>query len=41
MLALVIAGSVFGFLGLLLAVPVTCILSVLSRELYAELYETS
>jgi predicted PurR-regulated permease PerM len=39
MLALVIGGSVFGFAGMILAVPVTCILKVLSRELYHELYD--
>jgi len=39
MLALVVGGSVFGFLGMILAVPVTCILKVLTRELYHELYD--
>jgi predicted PurR-regulated permease PerM len=39
MFAFVIGGSVFGFLGMLLAIPVTCILRVLSRELYEELYD--
>ena len=38
-LALIIGGSLFGFLGMLLSVPATCILKVLSAELYAELYE--
>jgi len=41
MLALVIGGSVFGFLGMLLAIPTTCILMILSRELYHELYDIS
>lgn len=40
MLSLVIGGSVFGFVGMLLAIPATCILKVLSRELYHELYDT-
>ncbi|HOY67677.1 MAG TPA: AI-2E family transporter [Candidatus Ozemobacteraceae bacterium] len=40
MLALVIGGSVFGFLGMLLAIPATCVVMVLSRELYHELYDT-
>ncbi len=39
MLALVIGGSVFGFIGMLLAIPATCILKVLSNELYHELYD--
>lgn len=39
MLALIIGGRVFGFLGMLVAVPVTCILKVVSRELYHELYD--
>ncbi|HNW34561.1 MAG TPA: AI-2E family transporter [Candidatus Ozemobacteraceae bacterium] len=40
MLAVVIGGSVFGLIGMFLAIPVTCILKVLSRELYHELYDT-
>lgn len=39
MLALILGGSLFGFLGMILAVPVTCILKVLTRELYHELYD--
>ena len=39
-LALIIGGSLFGVLGMLLSVPATCILKVLSAELYAELYES-
>ncbi|MBF0544914.1 MAG: AI-2E family transporter [Candidatus Riflebacteria bacterium] len=38
-LALIIGGSMFGILGMFLSVPVTCILKVLSRELYHELYD--
>lgn len=39
MLALIIGGSLFGALGMILAVPTTCILKVISRELYHELYD--
>lgn len=39
-LALIIGGSLFGILGMLLSVPITCILKVLSAELYTELYDT-
>ena len=39
MFALVVGGSVFGFPGMLLAVPATCVLKVLARELYHELYD--
>lgn len=40
-LALIIGGSLFGLLGMLLSVPVTCVLKVLSRELYHELYDAT
>ena len=39
MLALTIAGSVAGIVGMLLAVPVTIIIKVLGIELYHELYD--
>lgn len=39
MLALLIGGSIFGIIGMILAVPTTCILRVISRELYFELYD--
>ncbi len=39
MLALIIGGSIYGLFGMLVAVPMTCILKVLSRELYHELYD--
>ncbi|NLI77110.1 MAG: AI-2E family transporter [Candidatus Riflebacteria bacterium] len=41
MLALLVGGSLFGFAGMILAVPVTCILKVVTRELYHELYDQS
>ncbi|MFZ2960810.1 MAG: AI-2E family transporter [Candidatus Ozemobacteraceae bacterium] len=37
--ALILGGSLYGMLGMLLSVPITCILKVLSAELYTELYE--
>lgn len=39
MLALVLGGSLFGLLGMILAVPTTCILKVILGELYHELYD--
>ncbi len=39
MLALTIAGSIAGIVGMLLAVPVTVIIKVLGIELYHELYD--
>jgi predicted PurR-regulated permease PerM len=39
MFALVLGGSLYGILGMVLSVPVTCILKVVSRELYHELYD--
>ncbi len=39
MLALTIAGSIAGIVGMLLAVPVTIIIKVLGIELYHELYD--
>ena len=39
MLALTIAGSIAGIVGMLLAVPVTIILKVIGIELYHELYD--
>ena len=39
MLALTIAGSLGGIVGMLLAVPVTIIIKVLGIELYHELYD--
>jgi len=39
--ALIVGGSLYGILGMVIALPLTCILKVLSRELYAELYETA
>jgi len=39
MFAMVIGASLFGIFGMFLAIPVTCILKVLSRELYHELYD--
>ncbi len=39
MLALVVGASLFGFLGMILAVPATCILKVVLGELYHELYD--
>ncbi|MBF0498770.1 MAG: AI-2E family transporter [Candidatus Riflebacteria bacterium] len=38
-IALILGGSLYGILGMLLSVPTTCILKVLSAELYAELYD--
>ncbi|HNV68692.1 MAG TPA: AI-2E family transporter [Candidatus Ozemobacteraceae bacterium] len=40
-LALIVGGSLFGLLGMLLSVPVTCVFKVLSRELYHELYDAA
>lgn len=41
MFVMVIGASIFGFLGMLLAIPVSAILKVLFRELYHELYDQS
>lgn len=39
MLALTIAGSLAGIVGMLLAVPVTIIIKVIGLELYNDLYD--